>query len=423
MSAQPVYVHESAASWAAVIERVGALGPGEKAADVFVRIRGVVAARRAHSASTTFLELALKSDYAESGAVQICVNREALATAAQAEDTFEVGRTFLKSVRDLDQLDVGDVISCHGVPGRTRTGRNALSVFPSRLTLEQLRLEPDADRPDGATPSRVLRLLSKWREGHWSDSEAAALLQTTPALLHALRPALAASLDAHDAEREAQRAAKAPRTAAAPAREAPARLQRMREVAAARQGGLVLVMEEIERDNNIAAMLRSCDAFGVGEAILIRSDGAPPLDAETLRAASASADLWVHLERVGDTATALERLAARGFVSVGTALRDARGAPCAALAATPLLQPRLAIWVGNEARGLSAAALGALELLVTIPMAGMVESLNVSCCAAVMVAEAVRQRAAAGAKAYAATAAEAEEALRRMEAANARSEG
>ena len=129
----------------------------------------------------------------------------------------------------------------------------------------------------------------------------------------------------------------------------------------------------------------------------------------------------MHLERVGDTATALERLAARGFVSVGTALRDARGAPCAALAATPLLQPRLAIWVGNEARGLSAAALGALELLVTIPMAGMVESLNVSCCAAVMVAEAVRQRAAAGAKTYAATATEAEEALRRMEAANARS--
>ena len=353
----------------------------------------------------------------KSVAVQLCVNLKRWSVVDDHDEHLDQ----LKLLRDLDQLDIGDVVSCHGVPGRTRTGQNALSVFPSRLTLERLRLEPDADRPDGATPSRVLRLLSKWREGHWSDREAASLLQTTPALLHALRPALAASLDAHDAEREAQRAAKAPRTAPAPAREAPARLQRLREVAAARQGGLVLVMEEIERDNNIAAMLRSCDAFGVGEAILIRSDGAPPLDAETLRAASASADLWVHLERVGDTATALERLAARGFVSVGTALRDARGAPCAALAATPLLQPRLAIWVGNEARGLSAAALGALELLVTIPMAGMVESLNVSCCAAVMVAEAVRQRAAAGAKTYAATAAEAEEALRRMEAANARS--
>ena len=406
------FVCDSASQWAAVARHVGALGPGEKAADVTVSIRGVVAARRGHSASTTFLELMLD----KSVAVQLCVNPQVGASLNHDEHLDQ-----LKLLRDLDQLGIGDVVSCHGVPGRTRTGQNALSVFPSRLTLEQLRLEPDADRPDGSTPSRVLRLLSKWREGHWSDREAASLLQTTPALLHALRPALAASLDAHDAEREAQRAAKAPRTAPAPAREAPARLQRLREVAAARQGGLVLVMEEIERDNNIAAMLRSCDAFGVGEAILIRSDGAPPLDAETLRAASASADLWVHLERVGDTATALERLAARGFVSVGTALRDARGAPCAALAATPLLQPRLAIWVGNEARGLSAAALGALELLVTIPMAGMVESLNVSCCAVVMVAEAVRQRAAAGAKTYAATAAEAEEALHRMEAANARS--
>ena len=404
------FVCDSASQWAAVARHVGALGPGEKAADVTVSIRGVVAARRGHSASTTFLELMLD----KSVAVQLCVNPQVGASLNHDEHLDQ-----LKLLRDLDQLGIGDVVSCHGVPGRTRTGQNALSVFPSRLTLEQLRLEPDADRPDGSTPSRVLRLLSQWREGHWSDREEASLLQTTPALLHALRPALAPALDAHDAEREAQRAAKAPRTA--PAREAPARLQRLREVAAARQGGLVLVMEEIERDNNIAAMLRSCDAFGVGEAILIRSDGAPPLDAETLRAASASADLWVHLERVGDTATALERLAARGFVSVGTALRDGRGAPCAALAATPLLQPRLAIWVGNEARGLSAAALGALELLVTIPMAGMVESLNVSCCAAVMVAEAVRQRAAAGASTYAATAAEAEEALRRMEAANARS--
>ena len=222
-------------------------------------------------------------------------------------------------------------------PGPHAHGTKRASVFPSRLALERLRLEPDADRPGGATPSRVLRLL-QWREGHWSDNEAASLLQTTPALLHALRPALAASLDAHDAEREAQRAAKAPRTAPAPAREAPARLQRLRAVAAARQGGLVLVMEEIERDNNIAAMLRSCDAFGVGEAILIRSDGAPPLDAETLRAASASADLGC-TSRVGDTATALERSRRAGLCRWARVARRprraVRGARRDAAAAAP----------------------------------------------------------------------------------------
>ena len=51
-----------------------------------------------------------------------------------------------------------------------------------------------------------------------------------------LRAGQGAALDAHDAEREAQRAAKAPRTAPTPAREAPARLQRLREVAAAKGG-------------------------------------------------------------------------------------------------------------------------------------------------------------------------------------------
>ena len=103
------FVCDSASQWAAVARHVGALGPGEKAVDVTVSLRGVVAARRAHSASTTFLEITNEKNVA----VQLCVNREALATAAQADD-----QPRLNSARDLDQLDVGDVISCHGVPGR-----------------------------------------------------------------------------------------------------------------------------------------------------------------------------------------------------------------------------------------------------------------------------------------------------------------
>ena len=58
------FVCDSASQWAAVARHVGALGPGEKAADVTVSIRGVVAARRGHSASTTFLELMLDKSVA-----------------------------------------------------------------------------------------------------------------------------------------------------------------------------------------------------------------------------------------------------------------------------------------------------------------------------------------------------------------------
>ena len=48
--------------------------------------------------------------------------------------------------------------------------------------------------------------------------------------------------------------------------------------------------------------------------------------------------------------------------------------------------------MGNEARGLSDAAVLGCHQLVHIPMAGLVESLNVAACTAVTLAEIVRQR-------------------------------
>ena len=48
--------------------------------------------------------------------------------------------------------------------------------------------------------------------------------------------------------------------------------------------------------------------------------------------------------------------------------------------------------MGNEARGLSDAAVVGCHQLVHIPMAGLVESLNVAACTAVTLAEIVRQR-------------------------------
>ena len=67
-------------------------------------------------------------------------------------------------------------------------------------------------------------------------------------------------------------------------------------------------------------------------------------------------------------------LRARDYVSVGTALHASRSTP---LHGTALLSRRLALWVGNEANGLSEAAIDGCDRLVHIPMAGLVESLNV----------------------------------------------
>ena len=57
----------------------------------------------------------------------------------------------------------------------------------------------------------------------------------------------------------------------------------------------------------------------------------------------------------------------------------------------------VAVWFGNEARGLSPAALRlCAEHNITIDMRGMVESLNLSVSAGVVIAEATRQRSSIG---------------------------
>merc|ERR1740139_630063 len=184
-------------------------------------------------------------------------------------------------------------------------------------------------------------------------------------------------------------------------------------------------------------MLRSCEAFGVTTALLVHAErgeagvgvgaGAGAEAAKRLplesyvegatRSSSASADVWVELRHIDGTAAALAWLREREYVSVGTALHASRST---ALHATRLnAQPHLALWVGNEARGLSEAAVRGCDQLVHIPMAGLVESLNVAACTAVGLAEIVRQRSVSD-RSFAPSEAEAEETFQRLCAANSR---
>ena len=169
-------------------------------------------------------------------------------------------------------------------------------------------------------------------------------------------------------------------------------------------------------------MLRSCEAFGVSSALLVHAQGAPRLplgcDVEgAMRGSSASADVWVELQHVDGTAAAFAWLEERGYVSVGTALHASRST---ALHSTRLdVQPRLALWMGNEARGLSDAAVRGCAQLMHVPMAGLVESLNVAACTAVCLSEIVRQRGASE-RSFAPSEAEAAATFERLRAANSR---
>jgi TrmH family RNA methyltransferase len=146
---------------------------------------------------------------------------------------------------------------------------------------------------------------------------------------------------------------------------------------------LLLVAETVEKPGNLGALLRSADAAGVTAVIVC--DAATDVNNPNVVRSSRGTRFTVPVVEAGTPET-LAWLTSRG-------VRIAAATPHAALAYTDVnLGGPLAIAVGAEADGLSAAWLDRADLRVRIPMRGKVNSLNVATSAALLLFEAVRQR-------------------------------
>jgi len=150
----------------------------------------------------------------------------------------------------------------------------------------------------------------------------------------------------------------------------------------------LLVLDQVQDPHNLGACLRAAEGAGV-QAVITPRDRAAGLTPVVHRVAAGAADS-LPLFQVTNLARALRRLRERGIWLVGAADAAADG-----LYATDLRGP-LAVVLGAEGSGLRRLTREACDRLVAIPMAGRVESLNVSVAAGVMLYEAVRQRAAGG---------------------------
>ena len=166
------------------------------------------------------------------------------------------------------------------------------------------------------------------------------------------------------------------------------RKARLRSVLAKRQHDLTLVLNNIHDPHNVSAILRSCDAFGVfGVHLYYTKERFPAL----ANSSSGSAKKWIELTRHRDAGAMVEGLRARGMQIVGTGF-SATARPVTAIDFT---RPT-AIILGNEHRGMDPDVKAHVPDEIYIPMFGMVQSLNVSVAAAVILYEAMRQRLAAG---------------------------
>ena len=166
------------------------------------------------------------------------------------------------------------------------------------------------------------------------------------------------------------------------------RIQRIRDVLAKRQKDLTLILNNIHDPHNASAILRSCDAFGVHGVQLYYTRESFPLVGKR---SSASAKKWVDRIRHHDAAAMVSGLRAQGYQIIGTNLTvDAKPLP-----EWDFTGPT-AILLGNEHRGQDPALDALIPDNLFIPMQGMIQSLNVSVAAAVILYEAWRQRHAHG---------------------------
>lgn len=180
----------------------------------------------------------------------------------------------------------------------------------------------------------------------------------------------------------------------------PERLARIRAVLDKRQPDLTVLMERVHKPHNFSAILRSCDAVGVLEAHAIPAKhGIPNLEeaedlslkGKTFNETSGSAAKWVGLTLHADTASAFAHLKARGFQVLAAHFSERAVDYRQADYTRPTC-----ILLGTEKWGVSPEAAELADAHVLIPMMGMVQSLNVSVAAAVILFEAQRQRLQAG---------------------------
>ncbi len=151
---------------------------------------------------------------------------------------------------------------------------------------------------------------------------------------------------------------------------------------------IVLVLDRIEDPYNFGAILRTAVAAGAG-GVVVPAQHSAPLNAAALKA-SAGLARRIPVARAANLADVLFQLKERGYWVAGAA-----GDGPTSVWDMDWDRP-LALVLGSEGKGLRPRVAGACDYLVSIPMRGAAESLNVSVAAGILLFAAARARQAAG---------------------------
>jgi tRNA (guanosine-2'-O-)-methyltransferase len=155
---------------------------------------------------------------------------------------------------------------------------------------------------------------------------------------------------------------------------------RIKEVKHLQNKYFICVLENPKDIVNIASAIRNISAFGV-EKLYVIGNNHIVKDFETSRnhkgltGLSVGSNKWVFVKQFDKAADCLTHLRKKGY-TIAITSSHTKGKQNVSLYEEAFTQKRLAVWFGNESKGISEGAVEEADMCIQIPMGGIVESLN-----------------------------------------------
>ncbi len=140
---------------------------------------------------------------------------------------------------------------------------------------------------------------------------------------------------------------------------------------------MTVLAENMYHGQNAAALIRHCEAFGVQDMHTVESVCRFEPSASVVR----GTDRWINVSRHATTGEALTELRRQGYRIVATTPHREDTTP----ETFDVSRGKFALVFGTEHAGISPEVIAAADEFLRIPMCGMVESLNVSASAAILI--------------------------------------
>lgn len=157
----------------------------------------------------------------------------------------------------------------------------------------------------------------------------------------------------------------------------PERQQTMRRTASMRTRYMTVLAENMFHDQNAAALIRHCEAFGVQRMHTIETLCKFNPNPDIVR----GTDQWIDVRKYPSTTEALSVLRGQGYRIVATTPHRESATP----ETFDVTKGPFALVFGTEHAGISDEVIASADEFLRIPMCGMVESLNVSASAAILI--------------------------------------